>query len=62
MIKRVRNHLVRKPVEEIPETESYQSTSPERGQHDASAQSSRASPSLGGTPQPTPRRLESVHS
>ncbi|KAK3046033.1 hypothetical protein LTR09_012446 [Extremus antarcticus] len=45
-------------VEEIPETESYQSTSPERGQHDASAQSSRASPSLGGTPQPTPRRRE----
>ena len=50
MIKRVRNHLIRKPVEEILETESSQSSSPER--HDGSTQPSEPST------RPTPRPLE----
>ena len=52
MIKRVRNHLIRKPVEEIAEKESSRSCSPQRPPHDASIQSSKASP------RPTVRPLE----
>lgn len=50
MIKRVRNHLIRKPVEEILETESSRSSSPER--HDGSTRPSEPST------RPTPRPLE----
>ena len=58
MIKRVRKHLIRKPVEEIPETESSRPSSPEQRQHDASTQSSERSSSRSPPPQPTPRPLE----
>lgn len=55
MTKRVRNHLVRKPVEEIPETEGSRPSSPEQLQRDTSTQSSEQS---SPTPQPTSRSME----
>jgi hypothetical protein len=49
---------IRKPVEEIPETESSRGSNPEQLQHNASTQSSERSSPRSPTPQPPPLECE----
>ena len=53
-IKRIRKHLIRKPVEEIPESDSSEPASPEHGQQNASTQllNEASSPPKQTTPKP----------